>query len=361
MNTIKKLKLLVLVAVLFAAMCKVTNAQTLFEVMNNTDLNYLEKNGFSSYPTFYDIKNPGSILHFYITNFENNNPYPFYGWLTDTINPWVIDTTNPSNIWQIGKPNKVNFDSAYTVPFAMVTDTINSYPINNHSTFQFNVKKPWWNMYRGWSFLILIFDHNYDTDTLCDGGYIDVSYDGGHTFTNIILDKQLVSNMGGQYSVDDTIKGGMSAFSGKSKGWESAQFLLEWWPEETWSEVDSMIVRFNFKSDSIDNEKAGWLIDNIYFRVEGYIGIGIDDLVNCKTLNIYPNPVKNILIIDWDVEQKISRIDIYALNGKSVWSKSKFDYEDHCIINFQNKPAGIYILKTTYNNYKTNTIKFIKE
>ena len=43
--------------------------------------------------------------------------------------------TSASNIWQIGKPQKIIFDSASTVPNAIVTDTINFYPINNISRF----------------------------------------------------------------------------------------------------------------------------------------------------------------------------------------------------------------------------------
>jgi hypothetical protein len=46
-----------------------------------------------------------------------------------------IDNMNPSNIWQIGKPQKSFFNKAFSLPNVMVTDTITSYPINNLSTF----------------------------------------------------------------------------------------------------------------------------------------------------------------------------------------------------------------------------------
>lgn len=75
---------------------------------------------------FINLKaqHPEKILIFLLTDFESNNPYPHYpGWLTDTINPWVIDNDNPENIWQIGKPYKTAFDTAYTTPNAIMTDT----------------------------------------------------------------------------------------------------------------------------------------------------------------------------------------------------------------------------------------------
>ena len=52
------------------------------------------------------------------------------------INKIEIDTTsNPNNIWQIGCPNKTEFDSANSFPNCIVTDTANPYPINDTSIF----------------------------------------------------------------------------------------------------------------------------------------------------------------------------------------------------------------------------------
>ena len=46
-----------------------------------------------------------------------------------------IDTSNAGNIWQIGQPDKAIFDSAFSAPNAIVTDTVNYYPINDSSSF----------------------------------------------------------------------------------------------------------------------------------------------------------------------------------------------------------------------------------
>ena len=40
-----------------------------------------------------------------------------------------FDTTHGTNVWQIGQPQKTVFNQAYSLPNALMTDTINSYPI----------------------------------------------------------------------------------------------------------------------------------------------------------------------------------------------------------------------------------------
>ena len=112
-------------------------------------------------------------------------------WYNETINfespssmVW-IDDTQENNIWQIGTPQKDYFDQAYSPPYAILSDTIESYGENLHSSFIVSVK--------GWSWFggspsILTFKHKFDTDTLTDGGYIDVSYDSGESWVSIIHD-----------------------------------------------------------------------------------------------------------------------------------------------------------------------------
>jgi len=311
-------------------------------------------NGFSQNKNLKD--DPRATLHFFITDFEGNNSYLN---CTDTINPWVIDTINAENIWQIGKPNKVFFDSAHNVPNCIVTDTIKPYPINNHSTFEFNVKKPIGMEYRGWSSVSLYFDHKYDTDSLYDGGYIDVSYDGGNSFTNIIYD-----NINGAetysshfYKNDDTICGGIPAFTGKSDGWAYTQLVIAW-PYEHWDKTDSMIIRFNFKSDSVNNNKEGWLIDNIYFLLEDRTGIGVNENGGDNTLTFYPNPVNDLLTIELK-NHEINLVKIFSLTGQLLLSK-KINYANPTI-NTANLTGGIYLIKVIYKNNKTYTAKIIKQ
>lgn len=307
--------------------------------------------------TCLKAQHPEKIIHFLKTNFENNNPYPYYpGWLTDTINPWVIDESNPENVWQIGKPHKAIFDTAYSVPNAIITDTLNPYPPNNHSSFQFLITKPEWAQNRCMSLLYLYFHHKIETDTLQDGGFIDVSYDNGITWDNV-LNQNDASDKSYQnfYSENDTIKGGEFAFSGEYiKTWEYSG--VEWyWDDEEASEIDSITIRFNFKSDDLDNNKAGWMIDNIYLLIEDYCTIGIDGIKKEHENFIYPNPVRDVSLLELP-DNDTYKIQIFNIQGLKVFgckaNKSIEIYKD----DFQ---PGIYIYYLTSPEGKTYSGKFI--
>jgi hypothetical protein len=199
-----------------------------------------------------------------------------------------IDTLNVNNIWQIGIPNKQYFNSAFSVPNAIVTDLNYTYPPNNHSTFQFSFKKP--APYFNWINMRLQFIHKFDTDSLYDGGYVEISYDGGQTWTNIIND----TNPGGIntapfYSANDTIIGGIPAFTGRSNNWQVASLMSLWSYENSFT-VDSCVIRFNFISDSIDNGREGWMIDDIWFEVYYYFD-DISEYNDMKEVTIFPNPL----------------------------------------------------------------------
>ena len=66
-----------------------------------------------------------------IIDFENTTSY--YNCLIQR------DSTDTLNMWQIGKPHKTVFDSAYSPVNVIVTDTANTYKPNDTSVFMFAV------------------------------------------------------------------------------------------------------------------------------------------------------------------------------------------------------------------------------
>jgi hypothetical protein len=156
--------------------------------------------------------------------------------VTDTINfesdnnSFIkIDTSQNGSIWKIGVPSKSYFDSAYTEPNAIFTDTSDSYPNNSFSYFDLIIKDTLpFNFFR-WGEGIIGFWHKYDTDSLTDGGYIEVSYNGGNSWVNIIHDTlNLEISSVNFYTNSDTITGNIPAFSGHSNGWIYSQFYWFW-------------------------------------------------------------------------------------------------------------------------------------
>jgi hypothetical protein len=58
-----------------------------------------------------------------------------------------IDTiSNQDNIWQVGQPNKIIFNTAYSEPNAIITDTSNHYPTNDTSSLLLFI----WHKKAGW-------------------------------------------------------------------------------------------------------------------------------------------------------------------------------------------------------------------
>lgn len=83
---------------------------------------------------------------------------------------------------------------------------------------------------------------------------------------------------------------------------------------------------------------------------------------NSQTLNdftIYPNPTKNTLYIS-SKNELISEIKIYSLTGQDVLSISQLSNQSYTI-NHIDFPRGMYIVKVSNSDFKTQNIKLIIE
>jgi len=261
----------------------------------------------------------------------------------DTIGIWTIISfeepsedlfidPSPDNLWQIGIPQKPYFNQAYTVPNAIVTDTINWYPVNNLSFFDLYINEintNWGYPYCG---LFLDFRHKFDTDTLKDGGYISVSWDMGLTWMNIIEDTLsrfwmvspafpgFIYGNTNVYDTSDILFNGEHGYSGKSNGW--VQTSLAWYEipikERQDFPPDTMILRFNFISDNDNHDKEGWMIDQIrLFSID--LGTGFRDFIDGQNKAfISPNPVKSAATITLD--KNYDRVDfkLMDLSGRTI-------------------------------------------
>src|ERR1700756_1811269 len=113
-----------------------------------------------------------SFAQYYFTQY-------FDGANTSPSNSIIINLDTASgNIWQVGKPQKTIFHAAATVPNALVTDTINYYPIKNTSvfTFSFNCIAPYAVMALQWMQKLDMDPHHHD------GGIVEFSTDSGTTW-----------------------------------------------------------------------------------------------------------------------------------------------------------------------------------
>jgi len=281
---------------------------------------------------------------YYIT-FENHPP------MTPSDHHISIDTTsNADNIWQIGKPQKSVFTSAVTIPNVIVTDTINTYPINDTSRFiiSYKVNQGTIAGYEG----SLNLDYYVDSDTLNDYGIIEYSQDTGATWTNLLDNFGAFSVLINGVYIDPNKP--IKKISGSSNSWNHLEIDLNVWSWGSQAE-DSVLLRFSFISDSIQNNRDGLMFDNIW--IADYWSSGVDE----NGLNItsaYPNPTSGELNIN--LENSYGQIDIKVLDmaGKQVISEA-ITNQSELKLDLNNLTQGIYFVKVSADG-KSSVIKVVK-
>lgn len=227
-----------------------------------------------------------------------------------------IDSSNVNNIWQIGKPSKTVFDSAFSIPKAIVTDTANPYPVNNISRFTYGFEIAGLGPN-------IEFKHRYNTDSLHDGGFIEISKDSGSTWKLLNDTTDLFSYYGaygittsGLYSSTDSLSGGHIGFSGNSGGWITSRIIF---PCYALKNPFMFMLRFTFISDSIDNSKDGWMIDNIAIYNNSDDCSGLNENILSK-FKCYPNPFSSKVHIELrpGISLKKGSFKIYDIQGRQV-------------------------------------------
>lgn len=259
-----------------------------------------------------------------------------------------IDTiTTVGNLWQVGKPQKTIFDSAATLPNVIVTDTINNYPINNSSSFTFNVAP-----FMTYGILGIQWKQKLDMDKKQDGGMVEFSVDYGATWQSAFNNPYVYNFFGYPMATFDTLVSGEYAFSGTDSTWQDVWLCYDMsWIMGT---ADSIKVRFTFISDSIDNNREGWMIDNLNSHVT--IGHPVKENAKKDYINVYPNPAKNIINIELEKIQSfhiIENMELIDASGKTIkqWKNIPTRYW----IDVSNYPNGIYYLKIK-SNIKSQTV-----
>jgi hypothetical protein len=212
-----------------------------------------------------------------------------------TVPGYVADTSTPP-LWQIGRTHKSFFTSDSAGIVAIMTDTLNMYPVNANKSFTIKVQNS--------MNLIIDFWHRYQTTSGHDGGIVEFSKDHGVTWENVKGECNTDSPYFGLgvvttnfYAAADTlVAAGQPGFSGIQSAERYSRFQFESpIPIRTTSGAgctvwtsDSVFIRFRFVSDSISDSLAGWIIDSI--QVERDLWEGIVEVVKQEALRIAPNP-----------------------------------------------------------------------
>jgi len=265
------------------------------------------------------------------------------------LNRISIDTLILNNIWQIGQAQKPVFNTAYSPPNSIITDTVNSYPSNNNSVFYLGTGGDWFMDSHTQS---LNFLYRMDSDSLHDYGRIEISLDTGQTWNNILKTENggvfwRVENSLGviviQPALGDTI-----VFTGSTNGWyrfKSEIHLLEQ------QHYDTIIYRFSFTTDNNVENKDGWIIDDIGYNM---LWEGINDYNYFGS--VYPNPANNVISVR--TQRLMKSVEIINFYGISLKTLTKQCY--NLSVDVADLNSGIYFCSILFEDGSRNIEKFIK-
>jgi hypothetical protein len=251
-----------------------------------------------------------------------------------------IDTSLSKNIWQIGRPDKLIFNNSYSGQMSIITDSINYYDTNSTSYFYNRIIVGGGN---GW---IIEFNHKYDTDSLKDGGTIDISFDNGITWMNIfsyIGNCLMCSNLNNIDTISDL---GILGYTGQQTNWVHERIdMYDKYNFSLQSTVDTVIVRYGFYSDNIPDNKEGWIIDDIEYSYYFIDYISEKNQIDFK-ISITPNPITttSMLYVENEELGNEHSLSVVDQTGKTVIETQFKGNEFNIGKAFVNQPSGIYIV-----------------
>lgn len=250
------------------------------------------------------------------------------------IDQLIIDTvSNPGNLWQIGKPRKEILNSALSEPNVIVTDTINTYSINDTSSFTIRKLADFGFVH---SYQAELYGNYYvNSDTLNDFGIIEFSPDNGRTWIDLINDTIYTLNY--EWYPKPVL-------SGNSNGWVEFSVNLAGLGEVFDIQFgDTIIYRFSFISDNKPDSLDGLMYDNLHFSdyLESVESKGIEKLYS----TVFPNPATNKLYLEVNNTESIPfQLKIFDNIGRRLYEEDGIDENIH-EIDVSEFSQGIYYYK----------------
>ena len=280
---------------------------------------------------------------------QNNVKVQFFDGGDSTINSlrvWIDTATG--NMWQVGAPQKQIFDSANTLPNVIVTDTVNTYPVGNVSRFGVtgtrNIQWPGIFAFR-WT-------QKLDLDFKEDIGMIEFSLDSGTTWLNAFTDPLAYNFYGFNGTNVDTVNG-VVGFTGTDSTWKDIWLCFQ----NSMVASDSIMLRFVLISDSVDNHREGWMIDNM--RTHYTMVHTVAQTEKSSYLKVFPTNTTGIVFIDAvqpeQLQHRVQRVELIDAMGRVV-ERYKTNQQKYSI-DISNHPTGTYHLRVFTNKHsKTFTI-----
>ncbi len=213
--------------------------------------------------TIGDGDNDNDTLSTQFTNVPIIASFPYLIDFESGANGWV--TTGVEGVWELGDPETAFIDTANSGVNAWVTVLNGNYPnLDNDTTY---VESPCLDFSSLSADPILSFAGIFRTESCCDEGWVEVSLDGGATYTKLGVAGEGVN------WYNDAFDNFWNGTSGGANEWLNAEHLIDGAAGQ--SEVK---IRFAFSAD-------GSITD---------VGFGLDDI------NIFAQPELDLVAISMD-------------------------------------------------------------
>ncbi|MBN2747406.1 MAG: T9SS type A sorting domain-containing protein [Bacteroidales bacterium] len=214
-------------------------------------------------------------------------------------------STGGSNQWIHGHPNKTQFNSAHSGQNAWITNLSSNYLSTNgdyvYSPFFYistmaNTKLYLW--------------HRVETDQYNDGGLIEISEDGGYTYTILGYVNDPAST--NWYNKDI---GGTPAWCQADSGWKLSTYDLSYLGT-------NVIVQFRFRffSNSTDNDYEGWMFDDFAIMPDPIpFDAGVTKIINPSNYTFAGSSVQVTVELKNNGTSPITQIPVnYRVNGGTI-------------------------------------------
>lgn len=312
----------------------------------------------------------------YLNDFQSARYYDEYNGYT--YNPegiMIYDTlTNPESVWEIAIPNKGDWTEGgggnwqFPIDLVLFTDSIDSYPINNESVIDFVIDMPEWFVEHNycWSNFTFRFRYKCETDTLLDGLEVYINFDGSDNLVNAMNQEEVLLLGSAPNSVQGTFcdNPGNNLIYGIS-GTTSLSGIAEWglylfegfWNGDNAYNATQARIKLVFKSDDIQTNKRGFIIDGLVIRVKDECHIISAEQIISKDIKVFPNPANNQFHVEIDKSTyRTVYIEIYNSLGEVCVRKN---LDESNTIKCNNLQSGIYYYKIFSSNQLLKTDKIV--
>ncbi|MFK7968940.1 MAG: T9SS type A sorting domain-containing protein [Bacteroidia bacterium] len=264
----------------------------------------------------------------------------------------IIPDSSVGNIWQIGPPQKAIMNRAFSLPNALLTDTINTLSANDSSRFYVT------GLQNSLYFVAAVrWAQILDYEEEMEGGMIEFSGNSGREWRNIFGSPYVYNLFGFNLNNVDTLPNGELGFTGTDSTWKDIWLCFD----GSWLSLQSeFLLRFTSYSDTISHSSEGWALDNLAIT-QTFVHT-INGEKPKAYMSVYPNPSSSgIFQIETQRVNEfhiIETLEVHDAQGRLIQSHREVPIKFY--VDLKEFPDGIYTISAKTNLREKQVFEVVK-